>query len=66
MLAMGDPRTKKRRTPGVGGKNIQTGILLREGTAGQLDSWRDAAKRAGLTLTVWIRRTLDRAAAAGR
>jgi hypothetical protein len=58
-----EPKPKKKRVSGVGGKNKQPGFILREDTPGQIDRWRAAAERAGATsFSEWVRRTLDAAA----
>lgn len=61
MRAVSEPKAKRKRTSGVGGKNLQRGILVREEVLGQLDRWRAAAALAELSLTAWIRRVLERA-----
>lgn len=52
---------RKRRVSGVGGKNLQKGILLREEHEGQIDSWRAAAARSNESVSAWARRVLDAA-----
>lgn len=56
------PKPKRKKSSGPSGANAQAGILVRESEPGQIDVWRAAAERAQLTVTEWIRKTLDRAA----
>lgn len=53
---------KRKKASGPSGKNSQAGVILREERPGQIEAWREAAERAGMTLTAWIRQLLDRAA----
>jgi hypothetical protein len=55
-------RPKRKRVPGVGGRNTKAGFMLREEREGQIDAWRAAAAQAGESLSGWIRKTLDAAA----
>jgi hypothetical protein len=57
-----DEEPERRRRSGPSGKHQQAGVLVREAFAGQIDAWRAAAERAGMTLSDWIRAALDRAA----
>ena len=54
--------TQRRKASGPSTGNKQRGFILREREPGQIEAWTAAALRAGLTLSEWIRRALDRAA----
>jgi hypothetical protein len=53
---------KRRRVSGPSGANKQPIFGLRAASVEQLEAWKAAAARAGVTLTAWIRDALDRAA----
>lgn len=59
---MTEPKRPPVKASGPGGKNKQQAFILREERAGQIDQWKAAAKRAGVTITAWIREKLDDAA----
>ena len=58
--------TPKRRkappSPRTADRHARAGVLVREAREGQIEGWREAAARAGVPLSDWIREALDRAA----
>jgi hypothetical protein len=60
--------TKKaaKRPSGPSGKNLQRGMMVREGRPGQFDEWREAAEADGRKLAGWLRHQLDQAVAKWR
>jgi hypothetical protein len=57
---------ERKKTSGPSGRNAQPGVLVREAKPGQIERWRAAAERAGVTLSEWIRARLDAAARRAR
>jgi predicted HicB family RNase H-like nuclease len=54
------PKTKPKKVSGPSGANTQAGVLVRESEPGQIDAWRAEAERKKLSLSEWIRRTLNK------
>ena len=53
---------KASPTPRTADRHARAGVLVREAREGQIEGWREAAARAGVPLSNWIRDALDRAA----
>jgi hypothetical protein len=61
--ALGRRNARRRRdTMKTKAKDAHAQLNIREEREGQIDEWRTAAERAGVTLAQWVRDALDRAA----
>ncbi len=45
----------RRKSPHISGKHAAPRIILGEKVPGELETWRQLAKRAGTNLSEWIR-----------
>jgi hypothetical protein len=57
-----DTMKTKAKDTRTGDRHAHAQLNIREEREGQIDEWRTAAERAGVTLAQWVRDALDRAA----